>query len=542
MRLRFRPLLVTALAVIACADAATAVAAPGDLDPSFAGDGRAEIADSFDRPEDVAVAPDGTVFAATSVYGSGYDLGVAALTDAGGTAAFGDGGMAGIPSAGAEFGRAVAVDADNRPLVAGADYFAADGKSLVSVAAGRLTPTGAVDASFAPVFDGSLFAAPFGVAGDWPVMAVDSTGRVLVAKLAPDRRDFVVARLLADGALDPAFSGDGIAYLTMPAVDSGAGVAGLAIGPGDTIIVAGLTGSGAGFPRIAVGRLTAAGEPDPGFGAAGVALLGTSSTMPTGVAVDGAGNVFLSELYTKSTHTIVGAVVGLTAAGSEQSGFGLALGKAGTLEDLTVDAAGRVVAVGSTKGDLLVTRFLADGKPDKSFSKDGSATADLRGKYDTATAVAIDAGGRILVAGAKVQPGFRSSSYDPLVARYLVSAGPANADADPFLDKKDACPNVYGPKKPGCPRIKRRVRLKTGRGRVSGKVSGYGACHDRVRVRIYGEGAGPRSIVAKTRTDRDGKFETKVAGPQDVEALAPNLIAPSAGFCLGAVSKAVHVR
>ena len=187
---------------------------PETSTPSFAGDGRAEIADSFDRPEDVAVAPDGTVFAATSVYGSGYDLGVAALTDAGGTAAFGDGGMAGIPSAGAEFGRAVAVDADNRPLVAGADYFAADGKSLVSVAAGRLTPTGAVDASFAPVSTARSSPRRSASRETWPVMAVDSTGRVLVAKLAPDRRDFVVARLLADGALDPAFSGDGIAYLT----------------------------------------------------------------------------------------------------------------------------------------------------------------------------------------------------------------------------------------------------------------------------------------------------------------------------------------
>lgn len=77
--------------------------------------------------------------------------------------------------------------------------------------------------------------------------------------------------------------------------------------------------------------------------------------------------------------------------------------------DLTTDAGGKVVAVGGTfspsqggasegEGDFAVARYNPDGLLDTTFGEGGKVTTDF-GNVETASAVAIDAGGRIVVAG-----------------------------------------------------------------------------------------------------------------------------------------------
>ena len=76
---------------------------------------------------------------------------------------------------------------------------------------------------------------------------------------------------------------------------------------------------------------------------------------------------------------------------------------------VAVQADGKIVVAGSSGGDFALARYGADGALDPSFSGDGMVTTDLGGT-DAGQAVAIQADGRIVVAG--------SSGGDFALARY----------------------------------------------------------------------------------------------------------------------------
>ena len=65
---------------------------------------------------------------------------------------------------------------------------------------------------------------------------------------------------------------------------------------------------------------------------------------------------------------------------------------------VAVQADGKIVVAGSSGGDFALARYGADGALDPSFSGDGLVTTDLGGT-DAGQAVAIQADGRIVVAG-----------------------------------------------------------------------------------------------------------------------------------------------
>ena len=70
---------------------------------------------------------------------------------------------------------------------------------------------------------------------------------------------------------------------------------------------------------------------------------------------------------------------------------------------MTVQPDGRIVAVGSASGpagvDWCLARFRADGSRDPTFGAGGVVTTDFGGNFDFAAAVALQADGRIVVAG-----------------------------------------------------------------------------------------------------------------------------------------------
>ncbi|MFC1534683.1 delta-60 repeat domain-containing protein, partial [Thermodesulfobacteriota bacterium] len=87
--------------------------------------------------------------------------------------------------------------------------------------------------------------------------------------------------------------------------------------------------------------------------------------------------------------------------------------------DVAVQSDGRIVVVGSTSGDFLTIRYNSDGSPDPSFGVSGvtgTVVTDLGVGYnDYARAVAIQPDGKIVVAGyVDNTPGL----YDFAVARY----------------------------------------------------------------------------------------------------------------------------
>jgi uncharacterized delta-60 repeat protein len=80
---------------------------------------------------------------------------------------------------------------------------------------------------------------------------------------------------------------------------------------------------------------------------------------------------------------------------------------------LCLDPVGRILATGLVRSDrpdaagatdLIVVRYLPDGKVDPSFGRGGHAIIDLERTDDTPEAIAVDADGRIVVAGSAVRP------------------------------------------------------------------------------------------------------------------------------------------
>src|SRR5207244_4234952 len=104
----------------------------------------------------------------------------------------------------------------------------------------------------------------------------------------------------------------------------------------------------------------------------------------------------LDGLETRDTPAAIGAPDPSFAGGATQL--------AGTpVNGVAVQPDGKVIAVGSLDGDFLIERFNADGTPDTTFGSAGTGKVtvdlDIAGQADTATAVKIDATGKILVAG-----------------------------------------------------------------------------------------------------------------------------------------------
>ena len=68
---------------------------------------------------------------------------------------------------------------------------------------------------------------------------------------------------------------------------------------------------------------------------------------------------------------------------------------------MAIQSDGKILVAGSTGDDYLVLRFHSDGSPDISFDMDGAATAHFGGVgyEETATAIALQPDGRIVLAG-----------------------------------------------------------------------------------------------------------------------------------------------
>jgi len=244
-----------------------------------------------------------------------------------------------------------------------------------------------------------------------------------------------------DGNLDAGFGTDGIAI-----IDFGANATayGLAIDPSNRIVLGGtVDGGAASGTDFAVARLTPDGQPDTSFSFDGK----TTIAVGDGGAYDGNFNTI-----TQSDGKIV--VIGEgpdTAVGTDDSDFKLVRlntdgtldptfsgdGKAyvnfdlgGTNADRALDgvqlANGKLVVVGNAEvdgqgTDFAIARLNADGTRDTSFNGDGRVTIhfdlDTVNLDETASSVAIDANGAILVAG--VAETATASSYDMAIARIL---------------------------------------------------------------------------------------------------------------------------
>ena len=269
--------------------------------------------------------------------------------------------------------------------------------------------------------------AGFGVGG--ALVTSQPTGWVVLSMaLAPDGKvvaagytahSILVMRYESNGLPDEAFGDAGTA--TFPGAGQDVSALGVAVQPDGRIVVAGWADTAPA--DFLVGRITVAGELDPSFGDGGfvttdfdgdtdianaVLIQPDGKIVAAGKAKIDGDNDFAVARYNPDGSldtTFAGDGKGSAGFGGDDQAYAIALQPDGKLV-----LAGTKGALFDS-GDFAVARFHGNGSPDAGFGTDGEVTTGFGGLLEIAHGVAIQADGRIIVAG---------DNYDDVkVARYL---------------------------------------------------------------------------------------------------------------------------
>jgi uncharacterized delta-60 repeat protein len=362
---------------------------PGDLDTSFSGDGKKTISfGGLDTANVVLVQPNGRIVVAGStrkVSTAPSRFCVARLRSNGTLdTAFGSGGKRVISFGGDSLGESVfgaALQPDGKIVLAGG--------SDLRAAVARLNPNGSLDTTFSGDGKKTFNWAPGDFSRTQAVLVLPNGKLVVAGFSGPEGGDIQAARLKANGALDTAFGTGGKARVDFGDTEFGFAAARQADG---RIVVAGRSlGSGA-----VVARLRANGTLDPDFDGDGRLMLpGGGEARAVLVQPDSkivvTGNPGLSEVTT---------VTRLNPNGSPDTTFDgdgtatIDFGASGAV----LQPDGKIVVVGSAQAGVAVARLNANGSPDATFGAAGKATFDF-GAATSGNAVALQPNGRIVVAG-----------------------------------------------------------------------------------------------------------------------------------------------
>ena len=324
---------------------ATALAAPGDLDSSFDGDGvrTVDFGSSGDSAQSVLVQPDGRIVAAGYSYGA-FDFVVARLKlDGSLDTSFSGDGKTAVDFGGVEHGQAAALAPDGKIVVAGDN----DNGSTSDFRIARLTPAGDLDSSFSD--DGKAMV-DFGGLDYASDVAVQPDGKIVVAGSVFD--DLAVFRLSPDGEVEGGAR----------RVDFGTSsrALGITLQPDGKVVVAGFATGAGGSYDIAVARYNADLSPDGSFDGDGRRTIDY-----------GEFDVAIDVLFQPGGKIVM---TGFTNSGGPAGDF-----------------------------DLTVTRLNPDGSLDTSFDGDGKVLFDPDGNAE-GHAAALQANGKIVVAGTGGQP------------------------------------------------------------------------------------------------------------------------------------------
>jgi len=471
-----------ALSLAACGggDSASLI---GTLDKSFgkSNDGTPDGMVSFsigagnDHGRATLVQADGKILvlgSSTSTGSTGSNI-VVQRFNADGTldTSFGaDGGSDGSPDgvvsldlgAGSDEGRAIALQADGKIVVAGTRTASDNSKNMVVA---RLKADGKLDTGFGA--DGGSDGTPDGVvslslgADDDLANAVviQADGKILLAGTTgvEGNTNAVVARLNTNGSLDSSFgadagndgSPDGFVTLSLGSGSEQA-VAIALQADGRAVVVGNSTSVGGGSSNIVVARLNGDGSLDADFGKSndgtpdGVVnvSLGDSDDLASAVAIQANGKILVGGTTTAQDNSKNAAVVRLNADGSLDATFGagtndgtpegavgISLGNGNDeLSAIAVDADGKIVVAGSTtstggSSNVFVARLLADGSLDSEFGQgddgtpDGVVNLSFGDGNDFGRALALQADGKIIVAGDSQAT---DGSFNIALARLLV--------------------------------------------------------------------------------------------------------------------------
>jgi len=441
---------------------ATAIAANGDLDPSFGTGGfrLAGITDGISSiPTNMALQPDGKILICDgeNSASSGQDFFIARFTADGGidTSFSFDGHTTIDFSGGADICSGIAVQADGKIVVSGTTTPTAPGSST-DFAVARFNSDGTLDtATFGAGTGKAVYGFDLGGNNQDQALslALKADGRIVLAGSAQtvsNGLDFAILQLLPDGTRDASFNLTGRVTVgfdfaaSTSKTDQGTRVV---VDEQGRVVVAGVADrSPTAGSDFAVIRLLPNGQLDPDFNADGRATIafdlggasGSNTDAAFGMTIDRDGRIVLSGLADSSSTTTTSngdmAIARLLPDGSPDVTFGIG-GKTTIAFDLTPNGADYGVSVieqsnrkllvagfatgpASATSVAVIARLNADGSPDNGFGTVGKKTFDFGQSAPSGqvfNGIALQ-GSKIVLGGALLLGG---PSLDLFVARVL---------------------------------------------------------------------------------------------------------------------------
>ena len=302
--------------------------------------------------------------------------------------------------------QSVAIQSNGKIVVAGYSY---GPDSPVVFAVARFDRDGSLDRSFS---NNGKVRTLIGRSSVAYAVAIQDDGKIVAAGYASNRRGdvFALARYHRDGSLDHSFSLDGTRKVSFGGSFPTAIAQGIVIQPDGKIVVAGGSDGGDGFD-FALARLRADGGLDPSFGAGGkvTTSLGPLDDLASWLAIQPGGEIVVAG-YSRRPATIVMALARYDTHGTLDASFDadgtqtVSVRFSSSGSSVAIQDDGRIVVAGSSRAasrsttSFALARFRVDGSLDETFSTNGKRTIAV-GASSGAEAVAIQRDGRIVAAG-----------------------------------------------------------------------------------------------------------------------------------------------
>jgi uncharacterized delta-60 repeat protein len=402
--------------------------AAGDLDPSF-GNGDKVVTD-FSGNDDVgsavAIEPDGKIVVGGTSTASGGNSDFALCrynVDGGLDPSFGSNGRVITDFFhDKDFLGGIAIQPDGKIVAAGSALEPGVG---VEFALARYNLDGSLDQSFG---SGGKTVTRFPEDAEAAAVALTAAGKIVAVGTASIRVKprVALARYNSDGTLDTSFGTSGIIVNTLHTSQAQA----VALQPDNKIVIAGQDKDAQNF---AVFRYNSNGSADTSFGIAGQVISGSFLiSRAHAVALQPDGKIVVAGFGQTSVFKDLFGVSRHNTNGSFDGTFGNLGGSLRTLissrDDrataLAIGSNGKIIVAGFVGApsdvfqgfaDFGVVRYKRQGKLDNSFGTFGKVVTDFFGGSDGANAIALQADGKIVLAGTA-----RSATNDFAVARYLV--------------------------------------------------------------------------------------------------------------------------
>ena len=252
-------------------------------------------------------------------------------------------------------------------------------------------------------------------------VAIQSDGKIVVATSAVVTGGdafafadaFALARFNSDGSLDNSFDGNG--KLTTLFGTSDARANSVVLQPDGKIVVAGYASNGHGNIGFALARYNSDGSLDTSFDGDGKLITEFGTTFgyafANSMALQPDGKIVLAGWVGRSVG--IGSVFALARYNSDGSldtsfdGDGTLITDGGTTyafaNSVALQADGKIVVAGDGSGaGFTLVRYNSDGSLDPLFDGDGILTTDLGTLGTEAKSVALQADGKIVVAGSGI--------------------------------------------------------------------------------------------------------------------------------------------